>query len=35
MATWIAHMRIAEHIMNLDEKLNNNEFLVGNLAPSK
>ena len=33
MATWIAHMRIAEHIMNLDEKLNNNEFLVGNLAP--
>ena len=33
MATWIAHMRIAEHFMNFDEKLNSNEFLVGNLAP--
>jgi hypothetical protein len=33
MATWIAHMRIAEHFMNLDERLNCVEFLVGNIGP--
>ena len=33
MATWIAHMRIAEYFMNHNEHLNNNEFLVGNLGP--
>ena len=33
MATWIAHMRIAEHFMNLDERLNCIDFLVGNIGP--
>ena len=33
MATWIAHMRIAEHFMNADGRLNNIDFLVGNIAP--
>jgi len=33
MATWIAHMRIAEHFMKNEERLNNNEFLVGNIGP--
>jgi len=33
MATWIAHMRIAEHFMKLDERLDSIEFLVGNIAP--
>jgi len=33
MATWIAHMRIAEHFMNVHESLNNTAFLVGNIAP--
>lgn len=33
MATWIAHMRIAEHFMNIDGQLNNVDFLVGNIAP--
>ena len=33
MATWIAHLRIAEHFMNKYPKLNCDEFLVGNIAP--
>lgn len=33
MATWIAHMRIAEHFMKKNESLNNVEFLVGNIGP--
>ena len=33
MATWITHMRIAEHFMNIDESLNCADFLVGNIAP--
>ena len=33
MATWIAHMRIAEYFMNMDKSLNNKEFLVGNIGP--
>jgi hypothetical protein len=33
MATWIAHMRIAEHFMNKDNSLNNPYFLVGNIGP--
>jgi len=33
MATWIAHMRIAEHFMKKNESLNNTEFLVGNIGP--
>ena len=33
MATWIAHMRIAEYFMNGDVNLNNIDFLVGNIAP--
>ena len=33
MATWIAHMRIAEHFMNLDERLDCVDFLVGNIGP--
>jgi len=33
MATWITHMRIAEHFMNTYASLNNDEFLVGNIAP--
>ncbi len=33
MATWIAHMRIAEHFMNKYNRLNNPYFLVGNIGP--
>lgn len=33
MATWIAHMRIAEYFMHRYEQLNNAEFLVGNIGP--
>jgi len=33
MATWIAHMRIAEYFMNKYNKLYNQFFLVGNIAP--
>lgn len=33
MATWISHMRIAEHFMNSNSALNNGKFLVGNIAP--
>lgn len=33
MATWIAHMRIAEYFMRKNEKLNNEIFLVGNIGP--
>ena len=33
MATWLAHMRIAEFFMNIDNKLNCSDFLVGNIAP--
>jgi len=33
MATWIAHMRIAEHFMKKDARLNNEQFLVGNIGP--
>lgn len=33
MATWIAHMRVAEYFMNKDEHLNNPYFLVGNIGP--
>lgn len=33
MATWIAHMRIAEHFMQKYEILNNEKFLVGNIGP--
>ena len=33
MATWITHIRIAEHFMNIDGRLNNIDFLVGNIAP--
>ncbi len=33
MATWIAHMRIAEYFMNKDNRLNNPYFLVGNIGP--
>ena len=33
MATWITHMRVAAHFMQLYPALNNREFLVGNIAP--
>ena len=33
MATWIAHMRVAEHFMKKHTHLNNKEFLVGNIGP--
>jgi len=33
MATWIAHMRIAEYFMKKYSALDNDEFLVGNIAP--
>ena len=33
MATWIAHLRIAEYFMNKYPNLNCDEFLVGNIAP--
>ncbi len=33
MATWIAHMRIAEYFMQKNDRLNNNYFLVGNIGP--
>lgn len=33
MATWIAHMRIAEYFMKNCASLNSNAFLVGNIAP--
>ena len=33
MATWIAHLRIAEHFMSINSDLNNDEFLVGNIGP--
>ncbi len=33
MATWIAHMRVAEHFMKKNNNLNNEIFLVGNIAP--
>jgi len=33
MATWITHMRIAEHFMKRYKELNNAIFLVGNLGP--
>lgn len=33
MATWIAHMRIAEYFMQNNSLLNNEMFLVGNIGP--
>jgi len=33
MATWIAHMRVAEHFMRGDERLNDARFLAGNIGP--
>ena len=33
MATWIAHMRVAEHFMNAYPELNSEAFLVGNIGP--
>lgn len=33
MASWIAHMRIAEYFINKYETLNNLSFLVGSIAP--
>ena len=33
MATWVAHMRIAEHFMKAHENFNNERFLVGNIGP--
>ncbi|MGI5899662.1 MAG: zinc dependent phospholipase C family protein [Christensenellales bacterium] len=33
MATWIAHMRVAEYFMNNFHELNNEAFLVGNIGP--
>ena len=33
MATWIAHMRIAEYFMKINDKLNCIDFLIGNIAP--
>jgi len=33
MATWIAHIRIAEHFIKNYNILNNSDFLVGNIAP--
>jgi len=33
MATWVAHMRIAEYFMNKYRQLDNVAFLVGNIAP--
>lgn len=33
MATWIAHMRVAEYLMKKYDKLNNHYFLVGNIGP--
>jgi len=33
MATWIAHMRIAEYFMDNYASLNNTAFLVGNIGP--
>jgi len=33
MATWIAHMRVAEYFMKREPHLNNVEFLVGSIGP--
>jgi hypothetical protein len=33
MATWIAHLRIAEYFINNYTLLNNKDFLAGNIAP--
>ena len=33
MATWVAHMRLAEYFMNRYPALDNTEFLAGNIAP--
>lgn len=33
MATWGAHIRIAENLLNLGFNLDEETFLVGNLAP--
>jgi hypothetical protein len=33
MATWVSHMRIAEHFIKKDERLNHVRFLVGNIGP--
>lgn len=33
MATWVAHMRIANHFMKTHEHLNNIQFLAGNIGP--
>lgn len=33
MATWIAHLRVAEHFMLKSKRLNNVKFLVGNIGP--
>jgi hypothetical protein len=33
MATWLAHMRIAEFFMNIGSQLDCIDFLVGNIAP--
>ena len=33
MATWLAHMRIAEYFMNIDKQINGVDFLVGSIAP--
>lgn len=33
MATWIAHMRVAEYFMKKYNELDNREFLAGNIGP--
>jgi hypothetical protein len=33
MATWITHLRIAEKLIKTDVKLNNEAFIIGNIAP--
>ncbi len=33
MATWVAHMRIADYFMKKYPELNNERFLVGNIGP--
>lgn len=33
MATWIAHLRVAENILNNAKYLNENAFVAGNIAP--
>jgi len=33
MATWMAHIRIAEHLMQAHPALDNDAFLIGNIGP--